>query len=185
MTARGFAFIVSRAMAVYLFIGILNVLPMNISAVASVRNAGAEAWLAVAMLGLISLVYVSLVLWLWIKADWLADLMEGGIPEPASAGEKRYFDPDSLAQVGVSLIGVYVFSEAFPKATQAITLVAFQNRLGDTPHYGSSLAASWVSLGVQLVLGLWLMFSARGLVRFIRWAREAGVVKGPQNRGED
>ena len=45
MTARGFAFIVSRAMAVYLFIGILNVLPMNISAVASVRNAGAEAWL--------------------------------------------------------------------------------------------------------------------------------------------
>ena len=112
------------------------------------------------MLGLISLVYVSLVLWLWIKADWLADLMEGGIPEPASAGEERYFDPDNLARVGVSLIGVYVFSEAFPKATQAITLVAFQNRLGDTPHYGSSLAASWVSLGVPLVLGLWLMFSA-------------------------
>ena len=183
MTAREFAFIVSRAMAVYLFIGTLNVLPMNIGAVASVRNTGAEVWLSAAILGLV-LLYVSLALWLWVRADWLAGRMTGGIAEPASAGEEHHFGAGNLAQVGVSLIGVYVLSEAFPKATQAIALVAFQNQFGDTPNYGSSLAASWVSLGVQVVLGLWLMFSARGLVRFIRWAREAGVAKGPQNGGE-
>ena len=171
-------------MAVFLFIGTLNIFPMNASAVARVRDLGGEAWFPVAILGLITLLYVSLALWLWVRADWLAERMAGGIAGRASAGEEHHFGAGNLAQVGVSLIGVYVLSEAFPKATQAITLVAFQNRFGDTSHYWPGLAGSWVSLGVQLVLGLWLMFSARGLVRFIQWAREAGVVKGPQNGGE-
>lgn len=82
------------------------------------------------------------------------------------------------------MIGVYVFSEAFPKATQAVMLMAFQNRAGDIPDLGASLVASWGSLGVQLAMGVCLMFGAGSLARLIGWARVAGVAKSPNDGGE-
>ena len=103
--------------------------------------------------------------------------------EPASADEERQLDAVSVVQVGVSLIGVYVLSEAFPKATQAVMLMVFQNQTGDIPDLRPSLVASWVSLGVQLFLGVCLMFGGGSLARLIGWARVAGVAKGPNDGG--
>ena len=182
MTAREFAFIVSRAMGVYLFLGTIIFVASYISVAASFREAG--AWLGMAAVGLLSVAYFSLALWFWVKAGWLAGRMMEGIAGPASADEERQLDAVSVVQVGVSLIGVYVLSEAFPKATQAVMLMVFQNQTGDIPDLRPSLVASWVSLGVQLFLGVCLMFGGGSLARLIGWARVAGVAKGPNDGGE-
>ena len=58
MTAREFAFIVSRAMGVYLFIGIMNVVPINIvNAAAALPRNYKGAWFSVwPSVGLLSVV---------------------------------------------------------------------------------------------------------------------------------
>ena len=184
MTAREFAFIVSRAMGVYLFIATMSIVPTNIGMAASFQYDEAGSWLGMAAVCLLSLVYLSLALWFWVKAGWLAGHMMEGIAGPASADEERQLDAVSVVQVGVSLIGVYVLSEAFPKATQAVMLMVFQNQAEHLPDLSPSLVASWVSLGVQLAIGVCLMFGAGSLARLIGWARVAGVVKGPNDGGE-
>ena len=181
MNGREFAFIASRAMAVYLFIGMLHTMPINIGGAITLQNADQKAWVFTVLLGLIPLLYAALALFLWVKAGWLAGRMVGTTP----VGEGGQLDAVSLVQAGVSLIGVYVLSEVFPKAVQAIMLVlmAYQSDIGMSVLI-RSMAASWVSLGVQLVLGVCLMFGAASLARLIGWARMAGVAKTPRERAE-
>lgn len=68
MTAREFAFIVSRAMGIYLFIEGMYIVSTNVWVAGTLRNNEPEKWFFVAVLGLFSLVYASFALWLWVKA---------------------------------------------------------------------------------------------------------------------
>ncbi len=180
MTTKELAFIFSRAMAVYLFIGMLNVVPMNVITAVRFGSTQDQIW-SIAPLVLLTAGYAALVLWLWLKADWLADLMLDVVPQSKSTGEETEIDSAGILGIGVSLIGVYVVSEAFPKATNAIVLVAARNEAEMLSDWWPSLVASCVTLGVQLGLGFWLMFGTKHLTGLIGRAREAGVARASQD----
>ena len=88
---------------------------------------------------------------------------------------------DQLQSAGFCLLGLWVLTEAVPRLVYIIFIVYHSTRpnamVALEPHNNAAIAQTIVELGI----GLWLLFGARGLLRAMRWARTAGTGERSNN----
>ena len=73
---------------------------------------------------------------------------------------------DQIQSVGASLLGLWVLSSAVPNlGYYAIAIFA----TGATVESGAF--ATIVRLTIEVVIGLWLLFGARGIFGIVQWSR--------------
>lgn len=104
-------------------------------------------------------------LFLWTQADFISAKMVGE--------QDKSMVPVSVStdvqKVAFSVLGAYVLVSALPKLLQLLLDVWFMDsQTPKTSQYWSALAASDLSFAfVQVVLGLYLLFGARGLITLL------------------
>jgi hypothetical protein len=88
---------------------------------------------------------------------------------------------DQLQAAGFCLLGLWVLTEAIPRLVYVIFIVYHSTRpnamVALDPGQYAGIARTLVELGI----GLWLLFGARGLLGVIRWARTAGTGEPSNN----
>jgi hypothetical protein len=88
---------------------------------------------------------------------------------------------DQLHAAGFCLLGLWVLTEAIPRLVYVIFIVYHSTRpnamVALDPGQYAGIARTLVELGI----GLWLLFGARGLLGVIRWARTAGTGEPSNN----
>jgi hypothetical protein len=88
---------------------------------------------------------------------------------------------DQLQSAGFCLLGLWVLTEAVPRSVYITFIVYHSTRpnamVALEPHNYAAIAQTVIELAV----GLWLLFGARGLLRVIRWARTAGTGEPSNN----
>jgi len=119
---------------------------------------------------------VGVLLLLLAVAIWFFPLTVAKALIPASSKTDYVKVPLEQAQsVGFTLLGLWVLANAIPDSLYWIfmqyqaSVPELKFELG-TRHY-----ASVVSTAVRVMLGIWLLFGARGLLGVLRWARSAGT----------
>lgn len=122
-------------------------------------------------------VYIAIVV-LTVAALWAFPLAIARKLLPRAAQEQ----PVSLApveqmqRVGFCLLGLWLLTLAIPGLAYEVVLIRIYTRPGSTlelqPQHYAALAQSLV----ELVLAVWLLFGARGLLGILRQARTAGSV---------
>lgn len=82
---------------------------------------------------------------------------------------------DQAQSIGFTLLGLWILGSAVPDSFYWVFML-YQASIPETlldlhaSHY-----ANVVSTAVELILGIWLVFGARGLLGLLRWARTAGT----------
>jgi hypothetical protein len=87
------------------------------------------------------------------------------------------FSTGDLAIVSFSLAGLFF---AVKGAEGLIMQIATISMRSEFSHGNYNLAGSLLGSLFKLAVGLWLLMSAGGVVRCLRWAREAGAT-GPRS----
>jgi hypothetical protein len=86
-------------------------------------------------------------------------------PKPEASGT-------DIQAIAFSIAGVIITSQAIPKITQIVTNISLLNNKGLESMAEQAIAQAWargLGLVVQLAIGLWLFFGARGLAHM--WQR--------------
>lgn len=82
---------------------------------------------------------------------------------------------DQARRAGFCLLGLWLLTEALPRAINALIMLYYSARPDASielrPH---NYAAMW-QIFVELCMGTWLLFGARGLLGLLHWARTAGI----------
>lgn len=82
---------------------------------------------------------------------------------------------EQVQSVGFCLMGLWVLASAVPNAFMWAVLVYQSTRPQTLFSLEPRNYGSIAYVVIQLVVGLWLLFGARGLLRVLRWARTAGT----------
>jgi hypothetical protein len=126
---------------------------------------------AALFLGIGVLIVILLVLLaMWFFSRTLARIMLPGEGKPASSP----LSPDQWFEVGCSLIGLWVLTNAVPGLIRYLIMVYLDKRDPATIPLGADWHASAIYYLVELGLGLWLLVGGRGMQQLIRRVRRAG-----------
>jgi len=112
---------------------------------------------------------------LWFFPMTLATkLVPGSIPDEPNADPPRLVEWQTL---GVICVGLWGVVDAIPSLVFWITFATLN--LGDDFHGGLTPheKATIVSAAVQLAIGLWLVFGAKGFAALLFKIRNGGVAK--------
>lgn len=82
---------------------------------------------------------------------------------------------EHVEAAGFCLMGLWVLASAIPSAFMWAVFVYQSTRPQSMFSLEPRNYATIAYVLVQLVIGLWLLFGARGLLRVLRWARTAGT----------
>jgi hypothetical protein len=123
-------------------------------------------WMAIA----IAIVSIALVLVLWFFPRTVARSL---LPDIAVA-EPVATSPDDWLPVGCSLLGLWLLSLAIPGLIRYLIILYIGHRTTEDISYDGGIYATLIYYIVQVGIGLWLVFGARGLKRLLVWARHAG-----------
>jgi len=82
---------------------------------------------------------------------------------------------DQAQRVGFCLLGLWLLTEAVPRAVYAAVMVYYSAKPNTAVDLQPQNYAAMAQTFVELCLGLWLLFGARGLLGLLYWARTAGV----------
>jgi hypothetical protein len=121
--------------------------------------------LAVAVLALAAL----LVATLWFFPGTIARKLLS----PDNAKPETSASPDLWLAMGCALLGLWLLKSALPTLvfdTYALIHLSYGDDRGNIPQ-------SVVYYVVEVVIGLWLVFGAKGFRRLFWWARNAGYKK--------
>lgn len=156
-----------RLFAVWLVVYVLRNVP-GMWQFNATAEAAAPANLAVALIGA-AVLLVAVVLWLF-------PLTVAGTLIPRSARTDHLRVPfDELQSVAISLLGLWVLTDSIPSAFYWVFMSSHASR----PDLPLQLSGREYSLmmrtAVELAIGVWLLFGARGLLGLLRWARTAGT----------
>ena len=182
MTARQFATIVTRSLAVFTVIQAVAHFPLVFSMV----SAFDKLFESSTVLGLVPplliwMPFFALAIWLWVKAAWFAERMLSGAKAEDVTVPGSSIDQVSIAQTAISVMGVYLVVSAVPQLFQIASLLAARRHYEQiAEEINAGTVALIVSLSTQLVIGFWLLFGSRGVARVIQWARSTGVAKDPE-----
>lgn len=160
MSREDFVAIASRLFSVYLFFGIVQMLP-NIVQMAT-QNAGG-AWLALYALVVVLALAVCAVFWFFplTVARKLLPVMR----EPRS--EQR-LDASIAFSLGLTLLGVWFFANALADVVYWSTLFIASRRISEMGFvWTPDQVASMLTTAVELILALWLLFGSAGIKRLI------------------
>ena len=127
-------------------------------------NFDREALTVVAVTTIV-LVIVVVILWNFPLAVARKLLPRATLDTPTSTALEQ------LQSALFSLVGIWLISEAVPRFVH-FSVVAYQaNKMVPPIEMTAASYASVVETIVQFILGVWLLFGARALLRLIRWAR--------------
>jgi hypothetical protein len=120
------------------------------------------------------LLLISAALWRWPLA-----VAQKLIPQPTLDQQSR-LPGEQLQTAAFCLLGLWLLTEALPHAAYVATIVYHSSR----PRASVSLTpweyATISQVLAELIIGLWLLFGAKGLLGILRWARHAGTTE-PSN----
>ncbi|HZR67622.1 MAG TPA: hypothetical protein VFB01_01070 [Burkholderiales bacterium] len=106
---------------------------------------------------------------------WLFPLSVASSLVPRSALERSSGLPvEDLQRCGFLLLGLWVLASAVPGFVRYAFLYYLSSRPGAMVDLGVNIPAAFVGIVCELVIGVWLVFGAKGLVGLVRRARDAG-----------
>jgi len=119
-------------------------------------------------IALIIVGFIFLVLWFFPRT-----IAKGVLPKEVTT------DPDPISTdrwfaVGVSLIGLWLLTEAVPALARYALITLFSHRLPDTIVTDANLYFNTIYYLVQFTLGVWLLLGAKGLRALVLKARYGG-----------
>jgi hypothetical protein len=137
--------------------------------------------MAVALGGIPSLCLIGMSVFLWYKADQIADDLygdreqatnEASVSAEAAAPTKRETPSRTYADllaVGFAMVGMYVLVQAVPDLTKAIASVLLSEyRTFEDAWANEYWKTEFLILVLRVVIGLVLLLGMRGLARFVR-----------------
>ena len=95
---------------------------------------------------------------------------------PRSSKTDHLHVPIDQAQgVGFSLLGLWVLTNSVPDSFYWVFMTYQASRPNSMLELRASDYSYVVTTAVEVILGIWLLFGARGLRGLLRWARTAGT----------
>jgi hypothetical protein len=91
---------------------------------------------------------------------------------------------DQAQRVGFCLLGLWLLTEAIPRAVYAAIMIYYSTRPNAAVELQPQNYAAMAQTFAELCLGLWLLFGASGLVGLLRWARTAGIPEPSNSTAE-
>ena len=155
-----------RLFAIWLLVYVLRVAP--------------DLWAAILRYGDSTATFVSVAIAIFMAliavALWFFPLTVASKLIPRSSLEHSTSLPvEDVQRCGFLLLGLWVLSSAIPTLVRYGFLLYFAHKERALLDLGLNIAAAMLSVSVQLAIGVWLMFGARGLLRLLRWARSANT----------
>jgi hypothetical protein len=156
-----------RLFAIWLVVSVLQHVPLMWQFSASVESSGSTYVVTVAVGALLLVLAAGL---------WFFPLAVANTLIPSSSKtDYVQLSLDQAQSVGFTLLGLWVLASAVPDSFYWLFMI-YQASVPETLfELRTSNYASMVSTAVRLILGIWLLFGARGLLGLLRWARSAGT----------
>ena len=178
MNDKAITILAVRLIGLYCIVLAISTLPGNLSMISSNLNDPTSR--AVFIAGTISTIWSLLVgVGLWYFSIPLGRLIAGKLP---SASVEREFPLESVQKIAVSLFGLFVLTSAVPDLFCLIISWLFPKI---NPRYVYSFGlhgetkaeiplVDLLKVGIQLVMGFWLLLGSHSLVTAIRsaWKKE-------------
>jgi hypothetical protein len=154
-----------RLFAVWLVVYVLQNAPMLW--LFGSREIG-SAWAKVAVAVSVLMIFIAALLWCFPLK--VASKL---IPE-SSLSEKKPLPVAEFERTGFCLLGLWVLSQAIPLSGHYGYLLFHSLKHSGMVELGLNIPAGLVHALLQLAIGIWLLFGAKGLLGLLRWARHAG-----------
>lgn len=87
---------------------------------------------------------------------------------------------EQLQTAAFCLLGLWLLTEALPHGVYVAMIVYHSSRPNASVNLSPWEYANIAQLVAELIIGLWLLFGAKGLLGILRWARHAGTTE-PSN----
>jgi hypothetical protein len=114
-------------------------------------------------------------IWIWRNADWLASKL---LPEPEVSTGESTLNASDLQIVAFSVVGLLVIVEALPQISSIVLEYMYRTEVAGSRQSVTPILGRPLVLGIiKLLLGVGLLFGARGLAGFLRTLRTAGTPK--------
>jgi hypothetical protein len=186
MTKREIAALICKALGIYIFVNTLNLLPLLfIPAINSMANASSGATSTENMARLASVISALPVvlnilasLFLWLGADNLAEHMVKDTGQETDTVAQPVIGQEAQI-VAFSALGLFTLLQVIPRVGQIATniyILWHQNAMF-ARGFNSLTAPNIIGVLIQLVLGLWLLLGASGLVKLLQSFRTVGMDK--------
>ena len=177
MTRLEIATLACKILALYLFAEVVivgsSVIFMLILTIGGLFSHSARGWddlLGAAVMGIPTAATALAALFLWIRAEALAARMVSDDALPVTATD---LSADTVMAVAFTAIGVFTLIPVL----RDLAGIVFRAVSGPYPFSESWRSASWHahfwSCLLGLALSLCLMLTPRGVVKAVKWAREA------------
>jgi hypothetical protein len=119
---------------------------------------------------------VACVLFAVVAVLWLFPLTVANKLLPQTLHEDRINLPlEQVQAVGFSLIGLWVLTNAIPSALYWVLMSYYGAKPNSLLHLSAKEYSLIASTVLELVLGIWLLFGAKGLLGILRRACSAGA----------
>jgi len=113
---------------------------------------------------------VGLIIVLWFFPRTIARALLPGV----STAKPVASSPNDWLAVGCSLLGLWLLSLAVPGLVRYLIVLYLTQRQSEEISFDGGVHATAIYYALQICIGLWLIFGARGLKRLLEWARHAG-----------
>lgn len=163
MTAAQVVGLGVRLFAIWLFVYLVSTIP---SSVLFLDSPSAPTGVVVTALASFLLLVV-LTITMWTSPLSVAKRL---IPDPASQSQS-HLSAEEIQRIGFCLLGLWMLADAIPSASSWAMFTYYASKPNPTVTFTPQIYASLVHVAVEFVLGVWLVFGAKGLLGFVRWAR--------------
>jgi len=120
-------------------------------------------------------VMTMLVVFAVIGLLWFFPLSVASKLLPPTVSDNRVaLPPEQVQAVGFSLLGLWVLVHAIPSALYWVFMSYHAAKPMSLTELRPDDYASISTTGLEIVLGVWLLFGAKGLRGLLRWARSVG-----------
>lgn len=178
MTKRDVGILVCRILAIFSLVQMLHYVPSFLALADPFFTSG--PWSAADVFMLVTqalpfFLFNMMAVFLWRKAGLISAWMLGhdlydNQFEPET--QPMRIRADDLQTVAFSALGLWLLIDAIPRAAAYATQIIYTRSMTDTSVGGKVITmATSIDLAVRLILGLWLLFGARGLVGVVRTMR--------------
>lgn len=154
-----------RLFSVWLFVYVVRNVPGMWNFNITESDASANLGVAVAVLILLGVIAL-----LWFFPLTVATKL---LPRVQSEGSLA-LPLDQVQAVGFCLLGLWILATGIPSASYWLLMSYHAVKPGSLLSFQPRDFASMTATGVQIILGIWLLFGAKGLRGLLRWARSAG-----------
>ena len=178
MTKRELAALISKSFSIYLFILVLNSLPVAYlpaflyeGGPSPMNNVTRMTWFVHTLPVVANMIAC---LFLWFCADGVASHMVKNESSLAVTG-----NGPELQAIAFSALGLFTLLQSIPYLGQIAASIIYPRLYSGDPNaqFMETPTANIVTAALRLLCGFWLWFGAPGLVRLLKSFRTAGMDK--------